>query len=346
MLRAAQFAARFEYASTPGAARRDERGRGRWCAPSRPSGFTTSSPSSSRAREPSIGLELLRETGVLAHLWPELLEGVGVEQNEWHAYDVYRHQPGHAGRRAARRSRAAPGRLAPRRRQAAHERRPALLPPRDRGRRDGPGDARALPLLERGRQSDRAPGPPAHVLGRPGAERRRAAALHPADRAAQISNVCSHCGTPTSRVAGCPSATGRIERSRRASAPSSRASRRSRLRELAIGGDDVIAALVRRGDAPPGFHAATSASATRCAGSSSRSPMNPNVTSAPCCCNSSSSISATSMSSHHRARQSKRRRRQEHDGRESRRRARDARPARAGRRCRSARKHDDRIRHR
>ena len=30
-------------------------------------------------------------TGVLAHLWPELLEGVGVDQNEWHAYDVYRH---------------------------------------------------------------------------------------------------------------------------------------------------------------------------------------------------------------------------------------------------------------
>jgi putative nucleotidyltransferase with HDIG domain len=28
---------------------------------------------------------------VLAHLWPELLEGAGVEQNEWHAYDVWRH---------------------------------------------------------------------------------------------------------------------------------------------------------------------------------------------------------------------------------------------------------------
>jgi tRNA nucleotidyltransferase (CCA-adding enzyme) len=36
-------------------------------------------------------LELLRETGVLAYLWPELLEGVGVEQNEWHAYDVWTH---------------------------------------------------------------------------------------------------------------------------------------------------------------------------------------------------------------------------------------------------------------
>jgi putative nucleotidyltransferase with HDIG domain len=43
------------------------------------------------ARRPSIGLELLRKTGVLRHLWPELLEGVGVDQNEWHAYDVWRH---------------------------------------------------------------------------------------------------------------------------------------------------------------------------------------------------------------------------------------------------------------
>ena len=43
------------------------------------------------APKPSVGFELLRATGVLAHLWPELLEGVGVEQNEWHAYDVWHH---------------------------------------------------------------------------------------------------------------------------------------------------------------------------------------------------------------------------------------------------------------
>lgn len=43
------------------------------------------------AKRPSVGLELLRETDVLAQLWPEMLEGVGVDQNEWHAYDVYRH---------------------------------------------------------------------------------------------------------------------------------------------------------------------------------------------------------------------------------------------------------------
>ena len=43
------------------------------------------------ARAPSTGIEILRDTGVLAQLWPELLEGVGVDQNDWHAYDVYRH---------------------------------------------------------------------------------------------------------------------------------------------------------------------------------------------------------------------------------------------------------------
>jgi tRNA nucleotidyltransferase (CCA-adding enzyme) len=43
------------------------------------------------AGRPSIGIEILRTTGVLVELWPELAEGLGVDQNEWHAYDVYRH---------------------------------------------------------------------------------------------------------------------------------------------------------------------------------------------------------------------------------------------------------------
>lgn len=43
------------------------------------------------APKPSVGLNLLLETGVLAQLWPELVEGVGVEQNQWHKYDVWRH---------------------------------------------------------------------------------------------------------------------------------------------------------------------------------------------------------------------------------------------------------------
>jgi tRNA nucleotidyltransferase (CCA-adding enzyme) len=40
---------------------------------------------------PSIGIELLRRSGILKEIIPELLEGVGVEQNEYHVDDVYNH---------------------------------------------------------------------------------------------------------------------------------------------------------------------------------------------------------------------------------------------------------------
>ena len=90
MLRAAQFAARFRFTATE-----------RVKAAMRDSAALLGTVSADRigievekmmqAEAPSIGIELLRETGVLGQLWPELLEGVGVEQNEWHAYDVYRH---------------------------------------------------------------------------------------------------------------------------------------------------------------------------------------------------------------------------------------------------------------
>jgi tRNA nucleotidyltransferase/poly(A) polymerase len=91
MLRAAQFAARFEFTVT-------ERARAGMAAAA--DLVATVSPERigdemtkllTLAPAPSEGLELLRETGVLATLWPELLEGVGVDQNDWHAYDVYRH---------------------------------------------------------------------------------------------------------------------------------------------------------------------------------------------------------------------------------------------------------------
>jgi putative nucleotidyltransferase with HDIG domain len=90
MLRAAQFAARFRFEAS-------ERTRAAMAAAS----SLLPSVSAERvgieveklmsAEAPSVGIELLRVTGVLDHLWPELLEGVGVDQNEWHAYDVYRH---------------------------------------------------------------------------------------------------------------------------------------------------------------------------------------------------------------------------------------------------------------
>ena len=40
---------------------------------------------------PRYGIDLLRRTGLLAHVLPELLEGFGLRQNRWHRYDVYHH---------------------------------------------------------------------------------------------------------------------------------------------------------------------------------------------------------------------------------------------------------------
>jgi tRNA nucleotidyltransferase (CCA-adding enzyme) len=43
------------------------------------------------ARRPSTGIELMRHTGMLAEVLPELLESVGVAQNRFHKHDVYEH---------------------------------------------------------------------------------------------------------------------------------------------------------------------------------------------------------------------------------------------------------------
>ncbi len=44
-----------------------------------------------KARAPSRAFEVMRRTGILEATCPELLEGVGMVQNKWHAYDVWRH---------------------------------------------------------------------------------------------------------------------------------------------------------------------------------------------------------------------------------------------------------------
>jgi tRNA nucleotidyltransferase (CCA-adding enzyme) len=44
-----------------------------------------------RAGRPSLAFDVMRRTGILEVTCPELLEGVGMEQNKWHAYDVWRH---------------------------------------------------------------------------------------------------------------------------------------------------------------------------------------------------------------------------------------------------------------
>ncbi|HVC30362.1 MAG TPA: HDIG domain-containing protein, partial [Steroidobacteraceae bacterium] len=91
MLRGAQFAARFGYALSDAARAAMEQ--------SAPLAATISAERVADevqklltlAPKPSLGFEILRETGVLGYLWPELVKGVGVEQNEWHAYDVWTH---------------------------------------------------------------------------------------------------------------------------------------------------------------------------------------------------------------------------------------------------------------
>jgi tRNA nucleotidyltransferase (CCA-adding enzyme) len=91
MLRAAQFAPRFTYRLTD-----------KTLAAMRGSAELVATVAPERVHDelqklfmlaprPAAGLRILAETGVLRHLWPELLEGRGVEQNEWHAYDVWEH---------------------------------------------------------------------------------------------------------------------------------------------------------------------------------------------------------------------------------------------------------------
>ncbi|HEY1960240.1 MAG TPA: HD domain-containing protein [Polyangiaceae bacterium] len=46
---------------------------------------------SMKARRPSRAFDVMRATGILGVTCPEMLEGVGMEQNKWHAYDVWRH---------------------------------------------------------------------------------------------------------------------------------------------------------------------------------------------------------------------------------------------------------------
>ena len=91
MLRACQFAARFDYTIAAGTLEAM-----RAAAP------LVVTVSAERVRDeltkflavaerPSSGIEWMRAGGVLPYVLPELAEGIGVEQNEFHAYDVYRH---------------------------------------------------------------------------------------------------------------------------------------------------------------------------------------------------------------------------------------------------------------
>ena len=91
MLRAAQFAARFRYSLSEATLNAMLASAELVSTVSPERIYDELQKLFARAERPSVGIELLRATGVLTHLWPELLEGVGCEQNEWHAYDVWRH---------------------------------------------------------------------------------------------------------------------------------------------------------------------------------------------------------------------------------------------------------------
>lgn len=91
ILRGAQFAARFNLQPTPQtiAAMREAAPLIRTVAAERIADEITKLLT--RAERPSTGIEVLREVAALTYVMPELLEGWGVEQNQFHRYTVYYH---------------------------------------------------------------------------------------------------------------------------------------------------------------------------------------------------------------------------------------------------------------
>jgi tRNA nucleotidyltransferase (CCA-adding enzyme) len=91
MLRACQFAARFEFSVTHPTLDAMRAAAPRVTSVSAERVRDELSKLLELSRRPSLGLELMRESDLLTYVLPEIAEGIGVEQNEWHAYDVYRH---------------------------------------------------------------------------------------------------------------------------------------------------------------------------------------------------------------------------------------------------------------
>lgn len=251
MLRAAQFAARLGYEVTPAV-----RAAMAAAAP------LVQSVSAERvhdefvkllqASKPSTGLKLLQETGVLVFLWPELVEGVGVEQNEWHAFDVWNHS-------LATLDSAPPGDLILRLAALLHD----VAKPRTKDgahfyRHEIVGAEMTRSMLERFRFSRDAVEATGQLVGH------HMYAADPGLSDAAIRRFIRRVGTGNiERLfalrhadiggSGLPKRDGANEAFEdRVRAELARKPAFS-LKELAVGGDDVIAALVRRGQAPPGF---------------------------------------------------------------------------------------------
>jgi tRNA nucleotidyltransferase (CCA-adding enzyme) len=253
MLRAAQFAARFEYELTPKtrAAMTQSAALVATVSPERVADELTKLLV--RAQRPSIGLEVLRETGVLAHVWPELLEGVGIEQNEWHAYDVWCHN-------LVTLDAAPPGDLINRLAALLHD----VGKPRTK---DGPhfykheivGAEMVRGMLERFRFSNEVVDTVERLV------RQHMYVADPEMKDATVRRFIRRIG-PASldrqfalRMAdvagsGLPKRDDRNERfADRVHEELARAPAFS-VADLQLGGEDVVAALVRRGAAEPGFH--------------------------------------------------------------------------------------------
>jgi putative nucleotidyltransferase with HDIG domain len=252
MLRAAQFAARFEYALTP-----ETQAAMIAAAP------LVETVSAERvndelaklfvhARRPSIGLEVLRATGVLRYLWPELLEGVGVEQNEWHAYDVWNHA-------MATLDATPPGDLVLRLAAVLHD----VGKPRTK---DGPhfygheitGATMARDMLARFRFSNEVVDSTEHLV------RQHMFAADPEIRDATVRRFIRRIGPENlehlfalryADVAGSGLPKRGDHNERFAARVREEIARQPAfsIADLHIGGADVIAAMVRRGDVPPYF---------------------------------------------------------------------------------------------
>ncbi|MFY9883571.1 MAG: HD domain-containing protein [Candidatus Cybelea sp.] len=251
MLRAAQFTARFQYEVTP-AVREGMRAAAALAKSISAERVHDELVKLFAASKPSVGLKLLEETGVLAELWPELVEGLGVEQNEWHAFDVWHHN-------LATIDATPPGDLILRLASLLHD----VGKPRTK---DGPhfyrheivGAELAHAMLERFRFPHDTVGATEHLvkqhmysadpsLSEPGLRRfirrigpeniERLFALRHADI----------CGSGLPKRDGSNEAFEARVRAELARKPA------FSIRELAVTGDDVIAALVRRGEAPAGF---------------------------------------------------------------------------------------------